>query len=56
MILLLPSEKVDGADFSYHKSYVLNQRINACNLMDLGFKCTNFTWKGKRRGGSLVYE
>lgn len=54
--LASPSEKVGGTDFSYHKSYVFNQRINACNLMDLGFKGSPFTWKGKRRGGALVYE
>lgn len=45
------SEKVGGADFNFSRASLFNRRIDDCQLMDLGFNGTPFTWKGKRRGG-----
>ena len=50
------SEKLGGADFIFHRASTFSRRIEDCQLMDLGFKGTLFTWMGKRRGIALVQE
>lgn len=47
------SEKAGGAPFNYHRAIVFNNRVKSCNLIDLGFTGSLFTWVGRRHGGSL---
>ena len=44
------SEKREGAEFNFAKAASFARKINSCNLINLGFHGSPFTWMGKRQG------
>lgn len=46
---------MDG-EFNIYKASIFNQRIDHCQLINLGFKGISFTCVGKRRWGVIMRE
>jgi hypothetical protein len=52
-----PSEKKGGLNASSKKCCKFINRINSCNLLDLGFVGSKFTWRGPIfHGGMRIFE
>lgn len=43
-----PSERIGGKSCKFSRCNWFQDRVNECNLMDLGFSGPKFTWKGPR--------
>ncbi|MCH86446.1 hypothetical protein A2U01_0007303, partial [Trifolium medium] len=55
--IVCANEKKNGAPVSLRRCNNFRERINACNLMDLGSVGAKFTWRGPiYHGGQRIYE
>jgi hypothetical protein len=55
--IVSPDEKRGGASASRRKCAIFRDRIDACNLLDLGATGPKFTWRGPIfHGGQRIYE
>ncbi|KAK2427531.1 hypothetical protein QL285_026105 [Trifolium repens] len=55
--IVYPSEKKGGLNASSKKCCKFINRINSCNLLDLGFVGSKFTWRGPIfHGGMRIFE
>ncbi|GAU32701.1 hypothetical protein TSUD_145750 [Trifolium subterraneum] len=55
--IMFSTEKKGGAPVSVRKCNNFRERINACQLMDIGSMGAKFTWRGPNyHGGQRIYE
>lgn len=54
--VLLPSEKFGGFTLHTRRADRFRDCLNYCNLLDLGFTGSKYTWTNKRGGGNTIVE
>jgi hypothetical protein len=55
--IVCAAEKKNGAPVSIRRCNIFRERINSCNLMDLGTIGAKFAWRGPiYHGGQIIYE
>ncbi len=50
------SEKLGGRDYNINKSLEFISIIEACGLIDMGYKGQNYTWCNHRRDGARIWK
>lgn len=51
------NEKLGGRSLNHRRACKLWSNLNHCNLLDLGYKGTRFTWSNNRfHNNSLIME
>ena len=50
------ADKLGGRDVSIKRSLLLKDCLDRCNMMDLGFSCSRFTWANRRDAHILIQE
>ena len=53
---LSSADKLGGRDFSIRKSLLLKDCLDRCNMIDLGFSGSRFTWDNHRDAHILIQE
>lgn len=56
VILMKSSDKFGGNRISLSRSYLFWNCINHCNLIDLGFKDSKYTWSNMRYRNRQSYS
>lgn len=54
--MIKQTEKFGGNPVNNTRIDAFAQCLNYCNLIDLGYKGSKFTWTNKRRNGSTILE